>query len=236
MPGQAPSAVASAGYTINLNAAATPTFSPAGATYSSGQQVTISDATSGANIYYTDDGTVPTANSKLYTGPYTLTKSVTLSAIAIASGYANSGVNSASYVVSTTPSTPVISPAGGTFTAITPVTITDATSGAAIYYTLDGSTPTSSSAHYSGAFNVGASETVSAIAISPGGSSAVATAMFTVNIPPAASPTFNPAAGTFTSAQQVMLSDATTGATIYCSTVVCRTRLRPCSTAVRRSM
>ena len=56
------SAPASAGYTINLNTAATPTFTPAGDSYSSAQTVTIQDATSGANVYYSTDGTVPTAN------------------------------------------------------------------------------------------------------------------------------------------------------------------------------
>lgn len=214
-PGQAPSAVASAGYTIDLNAVATPTFSPAGSTVTSGQQVTISDATSGANIYYTIDGTVPTVNSTLYTAPVAITKSLTLSAIAVATGFSNSGVASAAYVVSSTPSTPVISPAGGMFTAAQTVTITDATQGATIHYTLDGSTPTSSSTAYSGALTVSTNQTVSAIAISPGGSSAVVTAAFTISIPAAAAPAFSPAAGTFTSAQQVALSDATAGATIY---------------------
>jgi hypothetical protein len=37
---------------------------------------------------------------------------------------------------------PVISPASGTYSAAQTITITDATPGATIYYTLDGSTPT----------------------------------------------------------------------------------------------
>ena len=107
-PGKSASAVASAGYTINLNAAATPTFNPAGGTYSGTQQVTINDETSGANLYYTLDGNVPTANSTLYTGAVTISKSATLSAIAVASGYANSGVNSAVYTIQAQGSAPVI--------------------------------------------------------------------------------------------------------------------------------
>ncbi len=98
-PGQAPSAVASAGYTINPNATATPTFNPAGGTFTGTQTVTISDATTGANIYYTLDGSAPTANSTLYTVPLSIAKSTTLSAIAVASGFANSGVNSATYII-----------------------------------------------------------------------------------------------------------------------------------------
>ena len=98
-PGKSPSAVVSAGYTINLKAAATPTFTPAGGTYTSAQTVTIADATSGANIYYTLDGTTPTAQSMLYTGPVAISASATLSAIATASGYNDSGVASATYMI-----------------------------------------------------------------------------------------------------------------------------------------
>ena len=111
-PNMSPSAVASAGYTIGLKPAATPTFSPAGGTYTSVQTVTISDTTTGANIYYTTDGTAPaapssTSTAKLYTGPVTVSASETLSAIAEASGYSNSAVASAAYVISV-PNAPTI--------------------------------------------------------------------------------------------------------------------------------
>jgi len=77
--------------------AATPTFSPAAGTYTSAQSVTISDATPGATIYYTTDGTVPTVNSTKYTGSIAVTATETISAIAVASGFANSAVASATY-------------------------------------------------------------------------------------------------------------------------------------------
>ena len=54
------------------------------------------------------------------------------------------------------------------------VTITCATTGATIYYTLDGSTPTSGSTQYSAAFTLDSSCTIKAIAIKGGKSSAVA--------------------------------------------------------------
>jgi hypothetical protein len=216
-PNMAPSAVASAGYTIDLNAAATPTFSPAGGTYTAAQTVTIADTTTGANIYYTTDGSVPTASSTLYpTGhPIAVSTTQTLSAIAVATGFNNSGVASAAYTIGQGTATPVISPAGGTFTAAQSVTITDATSGASIYYTIDGSTPTASSTKYAGAITVSATQTINAIAIASGNISSVATAGFTVSNSAAAPPTFSPAAGSYTSAQAVMLSDATAGATIF---------------------
>ena len=63
--------------------------------------------------------------------------------------------------------TPVIALTGNS------VTITCATTGATIYYTLDGSTPTSGSTQYSAAFTLDSSCTIKAIAIKGGKSSAV---------------------------------------------------------------
>ncbi len=78
--------------------------------------------------------------------------------------YNGAGVSLAQVVA-----TPVISPAGGTFTSSTNVTITTSTSGATIRYTTDGSTPTSTSGTvYSGAFAVATSVTVKAIAYKSG--------------------------------------------------------------------
>ena len=85
---------------VSIPAAAMPTFSPAGGTYSSAPMVSISDATSGATIYYTTDGeTSPTSSSTLYTGPFTVSSGETVQAIAIASGYNNSAVTSVTYTI-----------------------------------------------------------------------------------------------------------------------------------------
>ena len=83
--------------------------------------------------------------------------------------------------------TPVISPSGGTFTSAPSVTITDATTGASIYYTTDGTAPTTSSTLYSTAFTVSQSETVTAMASASGYSqSAPASAVFTITVAPPA--------------------------------------------------
>ena len=97
--GSAVSAIASATYTINLPAAATPTFSVPAGTYSSAQTVTISDSTAGATIYYTTNGTTPTISSTVYSGAITVSASETIEAIAVASGFANSSVASATYTI-----------------------------------------------------------------------------------------------------------------------------------------
>src|ERR1041384_5821104 len=48
---------------------ATPTFSPAGGTFTSAQSVTISTTTAGASIHFTVDGSTPTASSPTFSGP-----------------------------------------------------------------------------------------------------------------------------------------------------------------------
>jgi len=76
----------------------TPTFSPDGGTYTSPQSVTISCATDGATIYYTIDGTTPTASSTPYTEPITVSESLTLMAIAVKDDE-QSSVATASFVI-----------------------------------------------------------------------------------------------------------------------------------------
>jgi hypothetical protein len=90
--------VASAAYTVQ-QPVATPTFSPGGGTYTALVTVTISDATSGATIHYTTDGSTPTTSSAVYTTPLTFTGTTTLKAMAAATGMTNSAVASATYTI-----------------------------------------------------------------------------------------------------------------------------------------
>jgi RHS repeat-associated protein len=80
--------------------AATPVFSLASGAYSTPQTVTITDATSGATIYYTTDGSTPTTSSTIYTGAITVSSNETIEAIAGATGFTNSGTVIANYVFS----------------------------------------------------------------------------------------------------------------------------------------
>jgi hypothetical protein len=78
------------------------------------------------------------------------------------------------------PAIPSISPATGTYVGTQQVTITDATSGATIYDTTDGTVPSTSSAAYTGPISISASSTVQAIAVVQGVSSAVASSVLTI--------------------------------------------------------
>ena len=92
-------------YFFGLSNVATPTFSAASGHYTEPVSVEISCETEGAAIYYTLDGTIPTEQSTLYTGPIAISETTTLTAIAIANGE-RSSVAKATYRIGTTNSDP----------------------------------------------------------------------------------------------------------------------------------
>jgi len=205
---------------------ATPTFSPAGGTYTSTQSVSISDSTSGATIYYTTNGNTPTTSSTVYSGTISVSSTTTIKAIGAKNGDTTSGVASATYTINsgggTTVATPTFSPAGGTYTSTQSVSISDSTSGATIYYTTNGNTPTTSSTVYSGAIAVSSTTTIEAIGVKSGDTtSSVASATYTIssggggNEP---APTFSEPTGTYTKEVHTRISDTDANAAIYYTT------------------
>jgi Chitobiase/beta-hexosaminidase C-terminal domain len=214
--GSSTNLVGSASYTISPQTTSAPTFSPAGGTYSSAQMVTISTATPSATIYYTTDGSTPTTNSRVYSAPITVSATKTVKAIAASTGSSTSAPVSASYTINLPAATPTFSPGGGTYGVAQTVTISTATPSATIYYTTNGSAPTTSSSVYTGPITVTTSETVEAIAVASAYSiSGTGSGSYSINLPvapnlpPAATPTFFVAGGTYGSAQAVTISSAT---------------------------
>ena len=211
------SAVASASYTIK-GTVATPAFSLASGEVDSGTSVTITCATEGAKIYYTTDGSDPTASSTEYTGAISITEAVTLKAIAVKDGMNDSAVAGVSYTIKETVATPAFSVASGAVDSGTEVTISCATDGAKIYYTKDGSNPTASSTEYTAAISVTAAVTLKAIAVKDGmNDSAVSSASYTIK-GTVATPAFSVASGAVDSGTSVTITCSTDGAKIYYTT------------------
>ena len=167
---------------------ATPTFSPAAGTYTAAQSVEISCTTDGAEIYYTTDGSDPSASSTKYSSAIAVGETTTIKAIAVKDGMTDSSVASATYTINIPPqtvATPAFSPDAGTYTEAQSVTISCETTGATIYYTTDGSDPSASSTAYSGAITVGETTTIKAIAVKEGMTdSAVTSATYTISEAP----------------------------------------------------
>ena len=87
---------------------ATPTFAPVAGSYSGTQSVAISSTDSGLTgfaITYTTDGStpVPGSHGTVYSGPVTVASSLTLKAVASATGFSNSNVGSADYTITALP-------------------------------------------------------------------------------------------------------------------------------------
>jgi Chitobiase/beta-hexosaminidase C-terminal domain/Legume lectin domain len=97
-PGYLQSSVSSAVFTFTSQ---TPpvTFAPSGGTYGAAQKVTLSDADANAKIYYTANGSTPSASSTLYTGPINVAVSETIKAIALDPALQSSNVTTAAYVI-----------------------------------------------------------------------------------------------------------------------------------------
>ena len=79
----------------SLNFLPPPTISPGGGVFSNAVTVSLTSPSNGVSIYYTLDGSFPTTNSIFYAGPFSLTNSTTVQAIAAIPGQPVSAVASA---------------------------------------------------------------------------------------------------------------------------------------------
>ena len=100
-------------------------------------KVSISCTTPSSTIYYTSDGSTPTASSTPYSTPFSVISPTTIKAIAT---HATKPISDMAELAITQAATPTIQNNGSNAISITTTTL-----GATIYYTTDGSTPTTSS-------------------------------------------------------------------------------------------
>lgn len=160
--------------------------SPKGGTYSAAQTVTLTSSEAGS-IFYTTNGSTPTAASTKYTAPVSISSNTTLKFIAVDTAGNPSDVGSELYTIqAVVPLTVSASPKGGTYSAAQTVTLT-ANKPGSIYYTTDGTAPTASSAKYTAPLSVSSTTTLRFLAFdTAGNSSAVVTELYTIQAAPPA--------------------------------------------------
>ncbi len=160
------------GNTLTITPASGCTITSMTLTFSSASNVGTLSASTGTYSLNSTTGT--------WTGSSTAPIVITNTA---SSGHARLKILSVTYSAGGTPSvaTPTFSPAAGTYTTAQNVTISCETSGATIYYTTDGTAPTTSSSVYSSPIAISETTTVKAMAAKSGmTNSSVATATYTI--------------------------------------------------------
>ena len=137
-----------------------PVFNPSSGTFTKSKTLTISTTTSDATIRYTISTTGappvdPTINTGIVGNSVTLEQDVStptieykLKAIAVKNGLVSPVSDIATIYINRQVATPTISASGVEYDDSRTVTISCATNGATIHYTIDGSTPTESSPIY----------------------------------------------------------------------------------------
>lgn len=192
------------------------TASPSGGTVSTAQLITLTSSEP-ATIYYTTDGSTPTANSSIYSAPIYITASKTIKFFSKDLAGNLEPVKSQLYTFAPDQAVPItsISPTGDYYQIPIAVTLT-VNEPAAIYYTLDSTTPTTSSAVYTAPLTISQTTTVKYFAKDTTGNIEavkVKTYHYGVNNIPLVT-TATPPGGTYFAPQTVTLS-ANQEATIH---------------------
>ncbi len=189
------SSVAVFNYEIKeMEKAATPTVDLESGTYNQGQTIILNCATENASIYYTLDGTTPSVGAgNFYNGIIRMDTPGTyyLRAFAVAGGYRNSDVTEVyTYTILETAGKPTskanMEPdALGIYRSAINVQILSETEDAEIYYTLDGTEPTTESTKYTGVpLTISTTTVIKAIAVKEGmRTSSVSTFVYNIQVP-----------------------------------------------------
>ncbi|MBI5458805.1 chitobiase/beta-hexosaminidase C-terminal domain-containing protein [Methanobacterium sp.] len=209
----------SSGYTVTGTDFTAPTVqaSPNTGTYNTVQSVTLS-ADEPATIYYTTDGSDPTTSSNQYTAPININTTTTLKFMAIDTAGNQGTTQTETYTIDTTAPTIQANPSGGNYNTAQSVVLTaDDESATTIYYTTDGTTPTTTSTQYTTPININTTTTLKFMAIDTAGNQGTVQTE-TYNIDTTA-PTIqaNPTGGNYNTAQTITLTPNET-ATIYYTT------------------
>jgi len=196
---------------------ATPVIAPSGGTFTEAANVTVTCATEGAEIRYTLDGTDPSPTAgTVYKNPFSLAATATVKAGAFKTDWLPSAVASASFVFTGTVAAPKISLPTDTYQTVLDVSLSCATEGAEIRYTLDGTDPTEAGGTvYSGVVAVKNSATLKAAAFKKDWKpSPVSSAVYKLILGTIVAPVFSPVGGTYIGNQTVTINSASPDAQI----------------------
>ena len=220
-----------------------PVITPDTGTYYESQTVGIT-AGEGCTIYYTTNGTTPTASSPVYTGEfpvsYTAGATTTIKAMAVDQDDNESEVTTVTYTWGT-PAVTIHPDSRNTLATSINVTLTSEPADGTIYYTTDGSTPSAENGtQYSDGFtvsipNVGDAVTVKAVTVVNGMTSPVATATYThvAEVLDVHAPFFSPLQNrTYYGDQTLQIGCTTPNADIYYEIVEVSGNTAPSASAV----
>ena len=167
----------------------TPMATPPAGTYNEAQNVALTCATEDADIYFTFGNGDPTVDGTLYSDPIAISQSKTIRAVATKTGLKDSKILVAEYIIILPPekvAAPMATPPAGTYTNYQNISLSTATSGASIYYTLDESEPAKTSILYTGPVHITETTTIKAFAVKEGMTdSSVSSAKYIIKLPPA---------------------------------------------------
>ncbi len=186
--------------------APTANATPAGGLYNSAQNVVLA-ANEPATIYYTTNGSDPTTGSTQYTGPIVISANTVLKFFAVDTAGNPSGIYTETYTIDTVAPTVTANPVGGLYNTTQNVVLT-ANESATIYYTTDGSDPTTSATRltYSGPIAISANTLLKFFAVDTAGNpSGIFTETYTIDTT-APTVTANPVGGTYSDIQTVTLT------------------------------
>lgn len=207
-------------YALLPTPAARPKISPDRGLFEDHVNVFLTTTTIGGTIRYTVDGTIPNATSKIFnplTDTLKITTTTTIKASTFIDGMYVSEVSTATLSIAPPAlPNPVFVPSAGIYSDPLKMAINVAVPGSTIYYTLDGSTPTTASLLYTDSIHIDSTMRIRAFAVKEGRSpSQVMAATYTILPEGVKQPVFSVQAGSYSTAQDVAMSSATPGAVIH---------------------
>ena len=186
--------------------------------FNSTQTVSLTSDDGSSTIYYTIDGSDPTVSSTVYTGPITVSNTTTLKYVAVDEANNASPSYTQTYIIDTMAPNVTANGTGGVFNKAQTVVLTSDDPTATIYYTTDGTDPTTSSTVYTGAISISNTTTLKYVAVDEANNaSPIYTETYIIDMV-APTVTANVTSGVFNSAQTVVLTSDDVNSTIYYTT------------------